>query len=354
VAPDRSVMCFAFNPSTGPHSATQHRPRPAKEEMIMARFRNMRLEGVIPATLLAFHDDMSIDEKATRKHLRDCALISGVTAVTVNGHASEVHACTFEEQQQILAMSLAEVGDQVPLINGVFADGSIQAARIAGMAAREGASALLVFPPGSMSMGGQMRPEMAIEHFRRIADATDLPLICFQYPMATGLGYPFETLLKLFDAVPTIKAIKDWSNDAMLHERHIRTFQNLPRPVNVLTTHSSWLMASLTLGANGLLSGAGSVIADLQVALFRAVKAGDLPLAQNINDRIYPLSQAFYAQPFLDMHNRMKEALVLLGRLERAVVRPPLMKLTNAEIERLRVALDEAGVQREGAVRLAA
>lgn len=320
----------------------------------MPRFKDLRLEGVIPATLLAINEDMSIDERGTRKHLRDCALVPGVTAVTVNGHASEIHACSFEEQQQILAASLAEVGDRVPLVNGVYADGSIEAAKVAAMAAREGASALLVFPPQSMAMGGQLRPDMAIEHFRRIADATDLPIICFQYPMASHLGYPFETLLKLFDAVPTIGAIKDWSNDPMLHEKHIRTFQNLPKPVNVLTTHSSWLMASLTLGANGLLSGSGSVIADLQVALFRAVKTGDLKVAQALNDRIYPLSQVFYAAPFLDMHNRMKEALVLLGRLDKAVVRPPLMKLTSAEIARIRVALDQAGVTREGALSLAA
>lgn len=320
----------------------------------MPRFKDFRLEGVIPATLLATNQDMSIDERGTRKHLRDCALVPGVTAVTVNGHASEIHACSFEEQQQILAASLAEVGDKVPLINGVYADGSIEAAKIAAMAAREGASALLVFPPQSMTMGGQLRPDMAIEHFRRIADATDLPIICFQYPMASHLGYPFETLLKLFDAVPTIGAIKDWSNDPMLHEKHIRAFQNLPKPVNVLTTHSSWLMASLTLGANGLLSGSGSVIADLQVALFRAVKAGDLVTAQALNDRIYPLAQVFYAAPFLDMHNRMKEALVLLGRLDKAVVRPPLMKLTSAEIARIQAALDQGGVTRDGALALAA
>lgn len=316
--------------------------------------KNFKLEGVIPATLLILNEDMSIDEKATRQHVRDCALIPGVTAVTVNGHASEVHACAFDEQERILTASLEEVGDRVPIICGVYADGSIEAARIAAMAERCGASALLVFPPQSMSMGGQLRPEMALAHFRRIADATGLPIICFQYPMATGLGYPFETLLKLFDAVPSIKAIKDWSNDAMLHERHIRTFQNLSRPVNVLTTHSSWLMASLVMGANGLLSGAGSVIADLQVALFRAVKAGNLPLAQAINDRIYPIAQAFYAPPFLDMHNRMKESLVILGRIKRAVVRPPLMKLPQREIAGLERALDAAGVKQDGAVSSAA
>lgn len=320
----------------------------------MPRFKDFRPAGVIPATLLALDHDMAIDERQTRRHLRDCALVDGVSAVTVNGHASEVHACSFEEQRQILAMSLAEVGDQVPLINGVYADGSIEAARIAAMAEKEGASALLVFPPNSMAMGGQLRPEMAIAHYRRIADATDLPIIAFQYPMASGLGYAFDTLLALFDKVPTIRAIKDWSNDPMLHEKHVRAFQNLPRPVNVLTTHSSWLMASLTLGCAGLLSGSGSVIADLQVALFRAVQAGDLKKAQAVNDRIVPLSQAFYAPPFLDMHNRMKEALVLLGRLDKAVVRPPLVKIGEAEIARIRQALDQAGIAREGARRLAA
>ena len=310
----------------------------------MPRFQNFQPKGVIPATLLILNDDMAIDEKQTRKHLSDCALVDGVSAVTVNGHASEVHACDFEEQKQILVASLAEVGDKVPLINGIYADGSMEAAKLAAMAAKEGASALLVFPPNSMQMGGQLRPEMAIEHYKRIAGATDLPIIVFQYPMAGGLGYTFDTLLKLFDAVPTIKAIKDWSNDAMLHEKHIRTFQTLPRPITVLTTHSSWLMASLTMGADGLLSGSGSVIADLQVALFRAVKAGDLPRAQAINDRIYSLAQAFYAPPFLDMHNRMKEALVMLGRVDKAVVRPPLMKISDAERARIQGALKAARI----------
>jgi 4-hydroxy-tetrahydrodipicolinate synthase len=52
----------------------------------------------------------------------------------------------------------------------------------------------------------------------------------------------------------------------------------------------------------------------------------------------------FYADPFVDMHNRMKEALVLLGKLPRAVVRPPLVKISDAEIARIRDALIEAGL----------
>ncbi|HZD26046.1 MAG TPA: dihydrodipicolinate synthase family protein, partial [Alphaproteobacteria bacterium] len=249
----------------------------------MAQFIEFSSRGVIPATLAAFNDDFSLDMAGTLKHLRDVAGTEGISAITVNGHASEVHACSFEEQQRLLEASLEAVGDRLPLVNGTYADGSLEAARIARMAERAGASALLVFPPNSMSMGGQLRPEMALAHFRTIAEATDLPIILFQYPMASNLGYPLETLLKLCAAVPSIRAIKDWCNDPMLHERHIRSLHALPRPVSVLTTHSSWLMASLTLGPDGLLSGAGSVIADLQVALFRAVQARDLERAQAIN-----------------------------------------------------------------------
>jgi 4-hydroxy-tetrahydrodipicolinate synthase len=125
---------------------------------------------------------------------------------------------------------------------------------------------------------------------------------------------------------------------------HIRLLQSLPRPVNVLTTHSAWLLSSLVLGCNGLLSGSGSVIADLQSQLFAAVQANDLKTARAVNDRIYPLAKVFYADPWADMHNRMKEALVLLGKLPRAVVRPPLVKIEQAEIERIRLALVEAGL----------
>ena len=320
----------------------------------MARVKNFVPSGVIPATLMAFHEDFSIDEPGARRHLRTVASVEGLSAITVNAHASEVHACSFAEQERILAFSLDEIGDRLPLINGVYADGSGRAAEIARMADRGGASALLVFPPNIMAMGGQLRPEMALAHFKTVANATDLPIILFQYPAASGLGYPLETLLRLVDQVPAIVAVKDWCNDAMLHERHIRTLQGLARPVNLLTTHSAWLMASLTMGAAGLLSGAGSVIADLQVALFAAVRDRDLDLAQSLNDRIYPLAQAFYAPPFLDMHNRMKECLVLLGRLERAVVRPPLMKLGEAEIEGLAAALRQAGLIGEGVLSSAA
>jgi 4-hydroxy-tetrahydrodipicolinate synthase len=308
----------------------------------MPRHSSYIPHGVIPAVLLPFDGELAIDEASFRKHLRDVAAVPGLSAITINAHSTEVASCTFDEQRRVLDVAQDEIGGRLPLVNGVWADGSLEAARIARMATAGGASALLVFPPGPFTLG--QSPEMALAHFKRIADATDLPIIVFQYPLATGQGYPRDTLLRLCEEVPTIRAIKDWAGNVAQHEWHVRALQSLPRPVNVLSTHSAWLLSSLVLGCNGLLSGSGSVIPDLHSALFRAVKDNDLAAARRLNDRIYPLVQVFYADPWADMHNRMKEALVLLGRLPRAVVRPPLVKLGAAEIGRIRAALIEAGL----------
>lgn len=318
----------------------------------MPRHAHYVPNGVIPAVLLPFAEDLSIDESAFRKHLTDVAGVERLTAITVNAHSTEVASCSFEEQRRVLDIAQDEVGDRLPIVNGVWADGSLEAARIARMAHQGGASALLVFPPAPFTLG--QSPAMAVEHFKRIADATSLPLIVFQYPLATGQGYPRDTLLAMIEAVPTIRAIKDWAGNVQQHEMQIRLLQSLKRPVNVLTTHSAWLLSSLVLGCNGLLSGSGSVIPDLQAALYRAVQRNDLAEARRLNDRIYPLACVFYAEPWADMHNRMKEALVLLGRLPRAVVRPPLVKLGRAEIERIRAALVEAGLLAAKAARDAA
>jgi 4-hydroxy-tetrahydrodipicolinate synthase len=152
--------------------------------MAMPRFANFVPEGVIPACLLPFHDDLSIDESSFRRHLSDVAAVTGLAAVTINAHASEVASCSFDEQRRVLAITEDEIGRKLPIVNGVYAEGSLEAARIARMAQEGGASALLVFPPGPLTLG--QRPEMVIAHFQRIADASDLPIIVFEYPLAGG------------------------------------------------------------------------------------------------------------------------------------------------------------------------
>jgi len=293
---------------------------------------------------MPFDADLEIDEPAYRRHISDLAGVDGISAITVNGHAAEVHALSLDEQRRGIEIARDEAGDGIPLIAGVHTANTRHGAQLAKMAAESGADALLVFPSDVLSHEGELCPESARAHVGAIAEATQLPLILFQYPQAGGLGYPLQTLILLCEQFPTVRAIKDWCNDPVLHERHIRELHALDRRINVLSTHSMWLLASLVTGCDGLLSGAGSVIANLHVALWRTVQAGNLTAARAISDRLFPAVQAFYARPLLNMHNRMKESLVLLGRLDHAYVRPPLRKLCPEEIQRIGALLEQAGI----------
>jgi 4-hydroxy-tetrahydrodipicolinate synthase len=112
----------------------------------------------------------------------------------------------------------------------------------------------------------------------------------------------------------------------------------------MLSSFTMSLMATFLLGADGAISGMGSVAADLQAELLEACAKGDLDGARRINDQLDPLVRVFYAPPFVDMHNRMKEALVLLGRIPAAHVRPPLTTVSPAEREAIRRALAGSGL----------
>jgi 4-hydroxy-tetrahydrodipicolinate synthase len=302
------------------------------------------LRGVIPANLMAFDADLEIDERNYRRHLRYLVDTPGVAGITTNAHASEVATLTFEEQQRSLDITLDEVAGAVPVVCGVYQDGTYKATQIAKMAEQQGADCLLVFPSAVFDFGHQLRPEMAYGHIAAIAEATNLPIIVFVYPITSGLHIATESLLRICDEIDNVVAVKEWSNDIGVYERNYRELQALDKKVSLLSSFSKSLLASLCVGADGILSGHGSLIADLHVEMFDAVNRGDLEHTRRVADRIYPLVQVTYAEPFLDGHNRMKEALAILGRIDEAHVRPPLRRISEAERERIRHVVAEAGL----------
>src|SRR2546426_10982752 len=303
----------------------------------------VKFSGVMPANLLPFTADLAIDEPAYRKHLRWLADTRGVTGVVANGHAAEVSSLSREERRRALALALEEIGGKVPVIAGVYSDGTQEAVELARDAKAAGASGLLVFPPTIFMWGAQGKPGMGLRPFSMLAGGVDLPLVVFEYPLASGMGYSHETLAELCK-IPTVVGVKDWSNDIVSYERNLRALRASGRPVAMLSSFTMSLMASFLLGADGCISGMGSVAADLQAELFASVKSGDLPGARRANERLAPLVNVFYAPPFVDMHNRMKEALALLGRIPAAHVRPPLAPVSEDERHRIRLALRAAGL----------
>jgi len=292
--------------------------------------------GVIPACLMPFLDSGEIDEVGYRRHLADLAAIDGVAGITLNGHAAEVHALSVDEQRRAMAVAADAVGGRTALICGVYAESTRLAVELARAAAADGADALLVFPPNSLMFGGGGRPQLQADFVAAVAAASDLPLVVFQYPLAMQLHYPLDALLRLCERVPTIAAIKDLGGDPRLHERTIAALHGLKRPVNVLTTHSMWLAGSLAMGARGIISGAGSVIADRQVALFRAMTAEPGSQAARACTReMSVLVEAFYGHPYVDWQARMKATLARFGRIASSHVRGPLATLPDGDWSRM-------------------
>jgi 4-hydroxy-tetrahydrodipicolinate synthase len=302
-----------------------------------------RFEGVMPANLLPFRADLSIDEPAYRGHLRWLADVRGVSGLVVNGHAAEVSSLDREERRRAVAIAVDEVREALPVVAGVYTDGTREAVRLALDAKAEGAAGILLFPPTPFMWGAQQKPDMAVRHVSEVAAGADLPIVVFEYPPASGIGYSPETLARLCE-ISQVAAVKDWSNDIVSFERNLRAIRATGRPVAVLSSFTMSLMASFLLGADGVISGMGSVVADLQADLFDACRKGDLDAARGINDRLDPLVRVFYAPPFVDMHNRMKEALAMLGRIPAAHVRPPLTPIPDAERQAIRAALSRAGL----------
>lgn len=305
-----------------------------------------QLRGVLPAHLLPFTADLEIDEPNLRRHLRALLDTEGVTGITTNAHASEVATLTAVEQQRLLDIVLEEAGGQVPVICGVYQDGSAKAARIAAAAERAGADALLVFPSTVFEGGSQQRPGMALGHYAEIASATSLPMVAFLYPATSGLRIDTDTVVRLCSEVDNVVAVKEWSNDIVIYERTLRALRSLDKDVVVLSSFSRSLLTSLCLGADGILSGHGSLVADLQAQLFKAVDKQDLAQARAVWDRIWPVAEVCYDDPFLDGHNRMKVALAELGRIDAAHVRPPLQPVGNAERARIAAVVERVGLPR--------
>ena len=155
----------------------------------------------MPAALMPFKEDYSIDARAYQSHVRDIAGVAGVTAVTINGHAAEVHTMPFDEQKQALDLSLEAIGGATPIICGVYTESTLEAQRIARMAADGGAACLLAFPPNVLMFRGEDRPELFVDYYKALGDASGLPIILFQFPKWTGLQLSLKTLVSVCEGV---------------------------------------------------------------------------------------------------------------------------------------------------------
>src|SRR2546421_6032160 len=190
----------------------------------------VKFSGVMPANVLPFKADLSIDEPAYRKPFGWLADARVVTGIVANGHAAEVSSLSREERRRALAIALDEVGTRCPVVAGVYSDATQEAVALAADAKAESAAGVLVFPPTLFMWGAQAKPEMARRHFSEIAEKAGLPIVVFEYPPASGIGYSPQTPAEPAPS-PLVSAVKDWSNDVVAFEANLRALRATGRPV---------------------------------------------------------------------------------------------------------------------------
>lgn len=305
--------------------------------------RSVKLGGVVPALLTPFFDDLSIDYASLRRLVDRCLEVQSVAALFGVGHAGEVAALTREERAEVTRVIAERVKGRVPVLAGVYTDSLTEAVAHAKDAKQAGADAVTVFPPPIFADGACASHEMPLLWHQTVAEQAEIPLVLFQFSPGGGLGYTPDTLRKLV-ALPYVVGIKEGSAGMVPYQLNVEICREANPPVPVLTSNNSSLLSSLAVGGEGVLSGSGSVIAAELGEMWKAVEQGDLFAAREVHEKLRPLTKCFYKAPFIDMHTRMKETLVLLGVLERATVRPPLLAIKDEERAALRSALEFAGL----------
>jgi 4-hydroxy-tetrahydrodipicolinate synthase len=297
------------------------------------------LDGLIPATVLPMHADGSIDEPALRRYIGWVAE-QGPVALAINVDTGEGPHLTHDEKVRILRV-VREVTD-LPIVAGLAGPSTAAAVSQARDFKAAGADALLVFPiPAYLSE--PLDPRVPVAYHAAIAEV-GLPLILFQLqPALGGVNYDAE-ILEAMARVVGVVAIKEASFDARRFVDTARLLERIPPKITLLTGNDNFILESFMLGATGALIGFGAVMTREQVDMIRAWQDGRTEEAMALGKRVQRLADVVFAAPVGDYRVRLKECLRLLGVLESAHVRRPLLPVGDGERQHLADVLREVGL----------
>ena len=304
---------------------------------------DLRLHGIIPATVTPFLPDGSLDEEGLRSYfnwLRE----QGVHGVAVHADTGEVHALTPEERNRITNIASETLGGHMPVISGLFAQSTAEAVELGHQHREAGADALMIFPPMAF-YGDPLPPELPETYYKTVADEVGLPLVAFQLLSDLGgVEYSPEALKRIL-SIDSVVAIKEATFDALKFRNSMSIVRKTSRNISFLSGNDPFVYESLLLGADGCLIGFGTLGCREQVGMYEAVKARDFRQAEELSERLRPLNEAVFATPVRNYKARTKAALVMQGVIKHAEVREPLPMPSTQELNAVQAGLQAAGIE---------
>ena len=302
------------------------------------------LNGLIPATLTPMTEGFEVDETALRKYIRWIVGHRGIKGIAVNMDTGEGPHLTRDEKKRIVSIWREEADDHLPILAGVGGPSTANATCEARDAAEAGANALVVFPIPAYA-GAPPPPDLPVAYHEAIANSVELPLVLFQLQASLG-GVIFapETLERLLE-IDSVVAIKEASFDEVTFVETAELVERASREITLLTGNDNFILESFLLGAKGALIGFGTILVAEQVEMIRLANEGNFSDAMTIyRERVLPLARGVFAPPVRDYRARLKEALTLMGVLDRCVMRPPLLPLDSNEKRSVGTLLKRAGL----------
>jgi 1-pyrroline-4-hydroxy-2-carboxylate deaminase len=279
-------------------------------------------EGVFPAVTTQFKSDQSLDLAATAAHLEKL-IEAGVHGLIMLGTVGENCSLEYAEKLEVLRTAVRVAEGRVPVLTGVAECTTALACRYAADAQKAGASGLMVLP----AMVYKSDPRETITHFRAIAKASDLAIMCYNNPVSYGVDITPAMFADLADE-PKFVAIKESSENV----RRITGLKNTCGDrYQLLCGVDDLVLESIVLGAVGWVSGLVNAFPAENRLLWDLAKTGRFEEALKVYRWYTPLLH-------LDTHVKLvqyiKLAMAETG-LGSETVRAPRLPLVGEERERI-------------------
>jgi 4-hydroxy-tetrahydrodipicolinate synthase len=283
---------------------------------------NVTWRGVFPATTTHFQSDQSLDLAATAQQV-ERLLQAGAHGMIVLGTVGENCALEYAEKLDVVRAAVTQVKGRVPLLTGVAECTTALACRFAADAKKAGVNGLMVLP----AMVYKSDPRETIAHFRAVAKATDLPILCYNNPVSYGVDITPAMFAELADE-PRFVAIKESSENV----RRITDLKNACGDRYLLFCGvDDLVLESIVLGAVGWVGGLVNAFPEENRLLWDLASAGRYEEALEVYRWYTPLLH-------LDTHVKLVQ-YIKLASAERGfgseTVRAPRLPLVGREREEI-------------------
>jgi 4-hydroxy-tetrahydrodipicolinate synthase len=291
---------------------------------------------VLTAMVTPFAGDGSLDLNAAAGLASYLVDQLGNDGLVISGTTGESPTTSDAEKADLLRVVIDSVGDRATILAGVGTFNTEHTVELAATAAKLGASGLLVVTPY------YSKPPQAgiLEHFRQVAEATDVPVMLYDIPGRAGVAIATDTTLRLAEH-PRIGAVKDAKGDLTASSRVIAQSE-----LAYYSGDDAMTLPLLSIGAVGVVGTSTHFSAAGTKQMIEAYLAGDVATALRLHQQLLPIYTGIFAAQGCIL---VKAGLKLQGR-DVGGLRSPLIEATPAEVEGLRSALAAAGLQTGEAV----